>query len=161
MGTPREFVASASAAELDNFPPVSLRRPACWHRFKLHGCLALGCRFQARFLAGFGFTIQRLRHGGRATDLAEQQDFHMKFAAIVGDPQHVTDADFACRLGRLAVGLNPAQLTRPRRESSRLEEACSPEPFVDSYGRHKILSYKTPAFGQRQLTTRPEARLFN
>jgi hypothetical protein len=45
----------------------------------------------------------------RAADFAEKQYFHMKILAIIRNTQHVANADFARRFGRLAVGLNPAK----------------------------------------------------
>ena len=65
----------------------------------------------------------------------------MKVAATIGDPQFVAYASFTRGLGGLSVGLNPAQLTGPRRKSARLEETGSPEPFVNAYGRHDLLSH--------------------
>ena len=128
---------SPSAAELYYLSPVAFRWPPRGHGFKLHGCFALGCRLQARFLAFFGLAIERLRHRRGPAHLAQQQHFYMKLAAIVGDPQLVAHADLAGGFCGLPIGLNPAQLTCSRGKSARLEEARRPKPFIDSHGRHE------------------------
>src|SRR5262249_47538725 len=74
---------------------------------------------------------------GRAAHLAQQQDFHMKVAAVVDHAQHVAGVDLACRLSGLPVGLNPAQLTSTLGQGTRLEEAGGPKPLVDTHGGHE------------------------
>jgi len=128
-----------SPAELDDLAAVTFRWPSGWHGFKLHRRFALGCRFQARFLAFFGLAIKRLRHRCWPAYFAEQQHVHVKVAAIVGDPQLVAHADFARRFRGLTIGLNPAQLTGSRRQSASLEEERRPKPFIDSHRRHKSI----------------------
>ena len=126
-----------SPAELDDLAAVTFRWPSGWHGFKLHRRFALGCGFQARFLAFFGLAIKCLRHRRRPAHFAQQQYVHMKVAAIVCDLQPVAYADLPRGLRGLSIGLNPAQFTRPRCKSARLEKSGSPKPFIYSHGRHK------------------------
>lgn len=127
---------SASATELNDLPAVAFRWPTGGRRLKLHGRFTLGCGLQPRLFAFIGLAIKRLRHRGWTADLAKQQDFNVKVAAIIGYPQLVAYADLARRLGRLPVGLNPAELAGPRSDSAGLEEPGGPKPFVHAYGRH-------------------------
>jgi len=50
-----------------------------------------------------------LRNRSRAADFAQEQDFYLKVAAIVGHSQHVSDVDLARSLGGLPVALDPAE----------------------------------------------------
>ena len=93
----------------------------------------LGGNFKAELTAGIGFTVERLSNGGGAADVAKGKDFNLEIAAVVGDAKHVTDADFAGRLGGLAVRLNAAEFAGARGKRASLEEPGSPQPFVDSH----------------------------
>jgi hypothetical protein len=124
-------------------PAVSLGWPACGQLFELSHGFALGCHFLAEFAAGIGFVVESLRDRRRTARVAELQDFHLEDSAVVGDSQHVPDADFARRLGGLAVGLNPAELAGLCGEGACLEESGGPEPFVDADGGHDVFSYIT------------------
>jgi len=95
--------------------------------------LAFGGQLEAGFLAGFGFTIESLRHCGGAAHFAEDQNFNLKFAAFVANREHVTHAHFAGGLGLDAVGMDAAEVAGPGGQSTGLEEARRPEPLVDAY----------------------------
>jgi hypothetical protein len=128
---------STSAAELYYLSAVALRWPSGWHGVKLHGSFALGCGFQSRFFAFFGFAVKRLRHRRWPAYFAEQQNVYLKVAAIVSDLQLVAHMDLARRLGGLPIRLNPAQITCSRRQSASLEKPGRPKPFIDAYRRHE------------------------
>ena len=96
---------------------------------------ALSGYLKALRAAGVGFAVESLRNRGRTANLTEKQDFDFKFAAFIGDAQHVSDPHVARRLGgNLSVGLNSPEFTGAGREGSRLEEARGPEPFVNANG---------------------------
>ena len=97
-----------SSAELDDVAAVAFGRASGGQLFKLLEGFALGGDFLAEFAAGFGFAVESLRDGGWAADFTEQQDFDLEIAAVVGDAQHVSYANFARGLGGLAVGVNAA-----------------------------------------------------
>jgi hypothetical protein len=96
---------------LNDVPAVALGWPAHWQHFELSRGPALGRYFLAEFAAGFGFAVKSLRDGRWAARVAELQNFYFEVAAIVGDSQHVSDANFARGLGGLTVRLNPAKVT--------------------------------------------------
>src|SRR5205809_3962361 len=127
--------------ELDDSAAIAFRWPALGGRFKLLRCFALLCRLQARLPARFCLAVEGLRNRGGAAHLAEKQDFYLKVAALVDHTQHVANADLARSLGRLPVGLNPAEFTGPRRQYPRLEEPGGPKPFIHSHGGHELFSY--------------------
>ncbi len=64
----------------------------------------------------------------------------MKVAAVVGDFQHVPNAYIACGFGRLVIGLDAAQIAGPSRQSSRLEKARGPQPFVHAHRGHRFIT---------------------
>jgi hypothetical protein len=89
-----------------------------------------------------GFTIESLRNGCGAADIAEIENFNLEFAAIVGDAEADSDVDFASGFSGLSVELNSAEFTGLGGERAGFEEARSPEPFVDAYGSHNSFSYR-------------------
>src|SRR6185369_10593948 len=82
---------SSPPAKPDNLSAVPLRRAPWRQLFELHHRLAFRRNLQAQLAARVGFAIERLRDGRRAARLAQVQDFHFEFTAVVGDPQHVAD----------------------------------------------------------------------
>jgi hypothetical protein len=68
--------------------------------------------------------------------LAEGEDLDSELAAFVFDVQHVADANLAGWLGGLAVGEDALEFAGFRGLLARLEEAGSPEPFVDAGSGH-------------------------
>ena len=115
---------------------VAFGRASGGQLFKLLEGFALGGDFLAEFAAGFGFAVESLRDGGWAADFTEQQDFDLEVAAVVGDAQHVSYANFACGLGGLCVGLNAAEFTGAGCQGPRFEKAGCPQPLVDPNGGH-------------------------
>jgi len=100
----------ATAAELDDAAAVALGRTAFWQgRELLHGFAFSGFA-PALFLAGIGFAVEGLGNGGGTTDIAQLQDFDMKFAAFVADAEHVANADIAGRLGFDLIGMDAAEI---------------------------------------------------
>ena len=90
----------------------------------------------ALLTAGLRLTVKRLCHGSGAAHFAEKQDFYLKVAALVCYSQHVSNADFARRLGGLPVELNSAEFTGSGCQYSGFEESGGPKPFVHSYVSH-------------------------
>ena len=74
-----------------------------------HG-LAFFRECEARFPAGFGLTIKRLRGGGRPAHFAENQDIDLVIAAIVPDLDEVADFYVSRRFDGLPIRLNSAQI---------------------------------------------------
>ena len=73
----------------------------------------------------------------------------MKFAGLAGNLQRIADAHGARGLEGLSRGLNSAEITGFGCESSRLEEAGGPEPFVDSYRVAQVIFLPVPALLRR------------
>jgi hypothetical protein len=130
------IVSLTSSPELDDFAAVALRWPAFRRWRELHQGLALLRKLQAQFTAGFSFAIERLRNRRWAAHLAEKQNLDLKVAALGLDLQELANPDFAGSLGRLIVGLNPAELAGPRSQGACFEESGRPEPFVHSHAGH-------------------------
>jgi hypothetical protein len=86
-----------------------------------------------------------LRDGCRAPDCAEQQDLDLKVSALGPDFEEIPNVDLAGRLGRLLVGLNPAEFASARSQSASLEESRCPKPFVDPNGIHASYFLSTRA----------------
>ena len=127
---------SASSAKLDNVAAVTFGRPTCRELFKLAYGLALRGYLQTQFAASHGLAVEGLRNWGRAARFAKLQNLYFKFSSFIDHPQHSSDMDFACGLGRLPVGMNPAEVAGPRSQRSRLEKSGGPKPLVNSYGSH-------------------------
>lgn len=140
---------SDSSPKLDDMATVAFRWPACRELFELTHGLAFSRDFQALLFALFGLAVEGLGDRCRATDFAEQQDFHVKFATLVRDSQHVSNPDGARGLEGLAGGLDPAQIAGFGGEGTRLEKAGGPQPFVDSYGGAQIIFLPAPALPRR------------
>jgi hypothetical protein len=128
---------------------VAFRRPACRELFELPHGPAFGRNFQALFLAFVGLAVESLRDRCGAADFTEQQDFYVKFAALVRDPQHVSNSHGARGFEGLPSGLDPAQIAGFGRQGPGLEEAGSPKPLVYSYGGGQIISPPAPALQRR------------
>jgi hypothetical protein len=79
-----------------------------------------------------------LCHRGGAAHFAENQNFHLKGAAVVGHLQPVTYMNLARSLGELPVRLDPAKFTGSRSQAARLEKSGSPQPFVDPNASHDL-----------------------
>src|SRR5712692_332376 len=88
--------------------------------------------------ASFSLTVERLRNRSRAADFAQEQDFYLKVAAIVGHSQHVSDVDLARSLGGLSVALDPAETASACGQGSRLEESGGPKPLVHPHREHDL-----------------------
>jgi hypothetical protein len=138
-----------ASAKLDDSAAVAFRWTAFGQLLELPHGFVLGCDFQAQLFARLSFAVESLRDRSRAAYFAEQQDFYFKLAARAGDAQHVSDVHFACRLSDLSFRLDPAELASFRRERTRLEEARSPEPFIDTDGGHDLFSYIRTSLHER------------
>ncbi len=125
------------AAKPRKLSPVPLGRPS-FKEIKLGHGLSLFCQLLPKLPAGFRFAVKRLRDGRRAAYLAQLQDFHLKLAAVISDLQQVTHAHFTGWFGLLSIGTDAAQLTGPRGERARLEEAGGPKPFVHANASHEV-----------------------
>jgi hypothetical protein len=131
---------SASSAELDDSAAVAFGRASCGQLFELAHSFALGCNFLAEFAAGVGLAVEGLGDGSGAAHFAEEENFDFEVTALVGDTQHVADADFARGFGSLAVGFDPAEFTGMCGKRACLEKSCRPQPLVDAHRGHKVLS---------------------
>jgi hypothetical protein len=98
--------------------------------FSFFGCFAAG------LFAGFGFAVEGLCDGGGASLLAEGEDLDFKFAAFVFDVEHVAEADLAGGFGGLTVRSDAVHVAGLGGLLAGLEEAGSPEPFVDAGSGH-------------------------
>jgi len=65
--------------------------------------LPLRRHYQALLAASLGLAVERLRHRSRAAHVAQQQHFDLKVAALVGHPQHVSNANLARSFGGLPL----------------------------------------------------------
>ena len=74
-----------AATELDDSAAVTFVGASGGELLPLPGSLAFGGCFQARFAAGVSFAVEGLRDWGGAADIAEEQDFDLEVAAVVGD----------------------------------------------------------------------------
>jgi hypothetical protein len=81
-----------------------------------------------------------LGHDCRAAYLAHNKHVDLEIPAVIGHAQQISHPDLARGLGNLSVALNPAQLTRPRGQGSRLEKPGGPKPFVHSHRGHDLFS---------------------
>ena len=117
---------SVATPEADDFTAIAFGRTTGWELFPLAGNLALSGDLQAEFAARVGFAVERLGDGGRAANLAEGEDLDFEVASIVGNAEHVADADFPCGLAGLAVGENAAEIAGAGGECARLKEARDP-----------------------------------
>jgi hypothetical protein len=125
---------------LDDVAAVAFGRASGGKLFEfLHGS-ALGGNFLAELSAGFGFAVESLGDGGWAADIAEEQDFYVKFSAVVGHAEHVGDANLTRWFGGLIVGLHASELAGAGREGASFEKARGPEPFIDADGGHGMIS---------------------
>src|SRR5580704_12439884 len=99
---------SGSPPELDDFPAIAFGWSARGSLFELLHRFAFRCHHQAHVPAGLRLAIECLCNRSRAADLADEQDFYLEVAALVGHSQHVSNPDLARSFGELPVGLNPA-----------------------------------------------------
>ena len=109
-GRPLGCRVLAAAAELDDVAAVAFRRAVGGDRSELLHGLALGGELEARFFAGFGFSVEGLGDGGGAAHLAEGENLDVEFAALIADVEHVVDADVAGWLGLDFVGVDAAEI---------------------------------------------------
>ena len=93
-------------------------------------------------MAGISFAVERPRHRSRPANNAEFLDLHLKLFSFRLDLQQVSHANLACRLGRLLVALNAAQVTSSRRQGACLEEPGGPKPFIDAYAIHEVILFE-------------------
>jgi len=100
-------------------------------RLKIRRRLALFGSLLSERAALLRLAVQGLGHLCGAADFAQSQNLHLKFAGVVANLQQVSNLHLAGGLGRVAVGLNPAQVAGMRGERARLEEARGPQPFID------------------------------
>src|SRR5579863_2684835 len=110
------LINSRPAAKLNNSPAVAFGWPPSGQNFELPHGYALCGNFLSQFAAGFGLAVKRPRDGCGAAHVCEKQNFYLKIATIVGDPQHVPYANLARCLSGLAVGVNPAEFASSRRQ---------------------------------------------
>src|SRR5258708_7735861 len=109
MAKPQQVSPLSSAPEADNLTTVPFRGSALARCVEMLCSFTLLCGLQARLAACLCLAIECLRHRRRPAHLAEQQDFHLKIAAVVCYLQHVANPHFAGSLGGLPVRLNPAE----------------------------------------------------
>lgn len=117
-----------SAAELDDVPPVAFRRAALRQDFEFAQRFPFCGRHLAKFSALVSFAVESLRHCRRTAHFAEQQNFYLKLAALIGHAQPVADPDFARRLGRLPIREHSAEFAGSFRQRPRLEKSRRPQP---------------------------------
>src|SRR5579864_748150 len=127
---------SSSSPEPDDLPPVALGWSAEWKRFELSDRPAFVGEFLAQLPARLGFAIESLRHGSRAARLSYKQDLNLKVPTLIGNFQHVPDANVARRLGGLSIRFDAAEVTCPFRKRTRLEKSRRPEPSVHAHAIH-------------------------
>jgi hypothetical protein len=104
--------------------------------FELAGGFVLGGRFLPELAAGIGLAVEGLSDGGWAADVAEEQDFDLEVATVIGDAEHVSDADFTGGFSGLIVGLNASEFAGAGGEGAGFEKSGSPDVFVDADGGH-------------------------
>src|ERR1017187_3049853 len=119
-----------------DFTAIAFRWLAFPQRFEMRHRFALFRQLQPQLPAGLCLTVERLRNRRRAAHLTEDQDLHLKVAAVVLHLQQVAGSDLTRSLGSLPVGLNPAEFKCPCSERARLEESGGPEPLVHSHAGH-------------------------
>ncbi len=102
-------------------------------------CFALLRHLLAQCAARFGLPVERLCHGGRTPQFAEQQDLYLKLSTFGLDLQQIADADRSRTLGRLAIGSHPTQFTCPSCQRAGFEEPRRPEPLVHAYIGHNFI----------------------
>lgn len=127
---------SFAIAELDDLATVALAGTAFGCGREILQGFAIFNELHAQLAAGVGFAIKGLSDSGRAADGTEGKDLDLKLMCFGLDLQQIAKMNFASRFGRLVIGLNSAQVTGAGSESSSLEEACGPEPFVDANAGH-------------------------
>src|ERR1022692_4433727 len=125
-----------STAEPADFPAIAFRWLAFPGGVVMRHRLALFRQLQPQFPARLRLAVERPRHRRRSAHRTESQDLHLKIAAVVLHAQEIAGADLARRFGRLSVGLNPAEFTRPRGQRAGLEESGGPEPLIHSHAGH-------------------------
>lgn len=123
----------AAAAELDDTAAVALGGATFGEGSELLHRFALGGFTLAAFLALIGLSIERLRNNSGSANIRNSQDLKMEFAAFVLDAQHVSNMNFARRLGFQFVGADASEIAGFRCEAAGLEKACGPKPLVDTY----------------------------
>src|SRR5579872_3074863 len=118
-------------------PPVAFRWAPRRGWSEVEPRFSLLHELPAGFLAGFGLAVKLLRDRRGSANVAQAQDFNFEVAAFGLDRQQIANADHARRASRLLVRFDAVQLTGLRGEGARLEEACRPQPFVETRACHK------------------------
>jgi hypothetical protein len=131
---------SPSAPEPVNRAAISLRWSALRRSFNPPRRFAFFCQVLAHFTACLSLAVERLSNGGRTAHLAEQQDLDLEVTGLVRHSQQVANADIACRLRWLAVGMNSTEFTGTGCECSRFEKSGCPKPLVHAYGSHGLFT---------------------
>lgn len=146
-----------SAAKPVQFAPVALGWSTRTEGFKPGQRLPLFRRLEPQFLAFLGLPVKRLRYSGRAADVAELQDLHLEFAAIVLYAKQITFPHLTRGLHLLPATRDSAELAGTRSERTRLEEPGRPKPLVDPHAGHAsilvrdgILIAPTPVVASQQ-----------
>jgi hypothetical protein len=124
------------SSKLVYFSPITFRWSTLRRRAKDHPRLALLSSLNSQFAAGFALAIERLRNCRRTTHLAQKQDFQFEISRFCLDVQEVANVYLACRLGRLPIRLNPAEITRARGQSACLEKSRCPQPLINTNAGH-------------------------
>ena len=130
-----QFPQSSSPPKSFNIPPVPLRRPSLCPSVGLHRLFPFRLRLYPLLPAGLRLLKERLGHRHRPAHVAQQKHLHLEYPAVVLDLQHVSHADFARGLRRVAIGVDPVQVAGLCRQRPRLKEPRRPQPLVDSYSR--------------------------
>src|SRR3954469_12149335 len=95
----RPWTHGLAPAELNDAAAITLAGAALGNGSELlHGFALLG-GFLPRCLAGVGFAIEGLGHSGGSAHFAQREHFHLEFAALIADVEHVSDMHVAGGLG--------------------------------------------------------------
>lgn len=118
-----ESSASAKPVYLSS---IAFRRPAHGRGREMHHGLALSGNFGAGLATRVSFAVQGLGDDGRATNVAELQNFDFEVSTFRSDLKHVADMNFTRRFRWLLIGLDSSKFAGPRGHRARLEEARGP-----------------------------------
>jgi len=93
---------------------------------EVHECPAFLGHFLARFVAGFGLLVERLRDRRGPAEVAESEDVNLEFSAFGTDLQAVSNVDVAAGFDRLVGALNSVEFAGVGGLGAGLEEARGP-----------------------------------
>ena len=131
------FEILASSAELDDPSAIAFRRTSRRSGSeKRRICAAFFGSFLSRFAAFVGFAVKFLGFRPGTAKLAEAEDLDGEIAGIVGDFEHVAEADIARRLHRLMICFDASEFASFFGERASLEKARGPQPDVDANRGH-------------------------